>query len=145
MPNADTKCQILHDHYKESFAHIREREKQRDRLFLILIALFGLLAFEVLYPTAVVLSTVELPVANVKLDVSYLPLSAILSTTWVFVLAILLRYGTVAITVERQYAYLHKLEEKISNIFGDVEIYCREGRDYKKNYPIFSWWVWPEV
>lgn len=144
MPNDDTRFQILHDHYKESFAYIRERERQRDRLFLILIALFGLLAFEVLYPTTLsqVLPAVEVPVVNAKLDVSHLPMAAILGTTWVFVLAILLRYGKVTITIERQYSYLHKLEEKISSIIGDAGMYCREGQAYEKKYPAFSWWAW---
>ena len=41
---------ILHDHYKESFSHIRDREKQRDRLFLFLIGVLGLLFLEVQYP-----------------------------------------------------------------------------------------------
>jgi len=144
MPSADTKFQVLHDHYKESFAYIREREKQRDRLFLILVALFGLLAFEVLYPTALIqaLPAIGVPVVNAEVDVRHLPMAVILSTTWVFVLAILLRYGKVTITIERQYAYLHKLEEKISSIIGDAEVYRREGRDYEKDYPMFSWWVW---
>lgn len=140
----DSTIQILHDHYKESFAYIREREKQRDRLFLILIALFGLLALEVLYPIALTraLSAIEIPLAGTKVNVSHLPLAAILSTTWLFVLAILLRYCTATITVERQYTYLHTLEEKISGIIGDVGIYCREGQAYKKKYPAFSSWVW---
>ena len=144
MPSADTKFQVLHDHYKESFAYIREREKQRDHLFLILVALFGLLAFEVLYPTALIqaLPAIGVPVVNAEVDVRHLPMAVILSTTWVFVLAILLRYGKVTITIERQYAYLHKLEEKISNIIGDAEVYRREGRDYEKDYPLFSSWVW---
>ena len=106
--------------------------------------MFGLLAFEVLYPVALTqaISSVEIPVVDAKLDVSNLPLAALLSTTWVFVLAILLRYGSVSITIERQYSYLHKLEEKISNIIGDTEMYQREGLAYEEKYPAFSWWVW---
>ena len=144
MDSSVTNTEILHDHYKESFAYIREREKQRDRLFLILIALFGLLAFEVLYPVALIqaISSVEIPVVDAKVNVSNLPMAAILSTTWVFVLAILLRYGSISITIERQYSYLHKLEEKISTIIGDAEIYRREGLAYEEKYPAFSWWTW---
>ncbi len=39
----DTRLDILHDHYKGSFSHTHEREKQRDRLFLVLTILFALL------------------------------------------------------------------------------------------------------
>ena len=36
MPIDDNvKLEVLHDHYKESFLYIREREKQRDRLLCL--------------------------------------------------------------------------------------------------------------
>ncbi len=34
--------EVLHDHYKETFSQIREREKLRDQLLLALIGLFEL-------------------------------------------------------------------------------------------------------
>ena len=40
----ETPLDVLHDHHKDSFSHVREREKQRDRLFLVLIGLLALLS-----------------------------------------------------------------------------------------------------
>jgi len=133
---------VMHDHYKESFAHIREREKQRDRLFLILIALLGLLFLEVQYPTNIVKLLKEVGKSGIKLDVTALPITVILSVTWTIFLALMLRYCKVSMTVERQYNYLHKLESKISSLLQDDVIYRREGKEYLRDYPIFSEWAW---
>src|SRR3712207_6761355 len=34
------------------------------------------------------------------------------------------------------------LEDKISEELKDDELYRREGRAYKSEYPLFSWWAW---
>ncbi len=47
-----------------------------------------------------------------------------------------------SINVERQYPYLHALEEKISASIGDHNLYRREGRAYLQDYPLFSDWAW---
>lgn len=138
----ETPLDVLHDHYKDSFSHIREREKQRDRLFLILIGLFALLSLQVLYPAAFGGVLGPLKVSGAEVDLGALPLPALLSASWVFTFAIALRYCQVSIDVERQYPYLHALEEKISAAIGDRDLYRREGRAYLQNYPLFSDWAW---
>jgi hypothetical protein len=60
----------------------------------------------------------------------------------VTVLVITLRYCQASTNVERQYKYLHTLEDKISAELQDDELYGREGRAYKSEYPLFSWWAW---
>ncbi|MCG8605328.1 hypothetical protein MJD09_10050 [bacterium] len=138
----EAKLNILHDHYKESFSYIRQREKQRDRLFLIIIALLGLLGFQILYPTGLAETIEKITIGGAELEIAALPLSAVLSTVWTFTLAIVLRYCSATINVERQYKYLHSLEETIADILGKDGVYQREGRRYKENYPIFSKWAW---
>ena len=49
----EKQLDILHDHYKETFARMREVEAKRDRLFLGVIGLFALLSLEIGYPAAV--------------------------------------------------------------------------------------------
>lgn len=139
---SDTRLEVLHDHYKDSFSYIREREKERDRLFLILIALFVLLAFEIQYATDFLSALSAITILGVKANLSTLPLAALLGATWLFVLAITLRYCQATISVERQYDYLHTLEDKISARLGDDELYRREGRAYLNKYPTFSDWAW---
>ena len=129
----ETRLDVLHDHYKESFSHIREREKQRDRLFLVLIGLFALLSLQILYPTDFGGALGPLKVSGAEVDIGALPLPALLSASWVFTFAIALRYCQVSINVERQYPYLHALEDKISAAIGDPDLYRREGGEYLRN------------
>jgi hypothetical protein len=136
------RLEVLHDHYKESFLYIRERERERDRLFLILIALFALLALEIQYPINFKGAVGTLSFLGIELNVDALPLPAFLTATWVTVLVLTLRYCQASTNVERQYRYLHTLEDKISAELGDDELYRREGRAYKSEYPLFSWWAW---
>lgn len=139
-----TNLEILHDHYKESFSYIRDREKQRDNLFLVQIALLGLLFLEV-YQTAGIqglLKIMEVSAAGAKLNIGELPSAVVLSVTWTVMLALTLRYCQTSISVERQYGYLHGLEEKLSSLLGDKDVYRREGKAYLAEYPLFSEWVW---
>lgn len=129
------RLDILHDHYKESFSHIREREKYRDRLFLVLIGLFALLIFEVGYPIQFGGSLDSVSVAVGQFDLRAIPLPPLLSATWVFTFAVVLRYCQVSINVERSYDYLHSLETTISPLLGGNGIYRREGSHYQDDYP----------
>jgi hypothetical protein len=83
----------------------------------------------------------RLNVSGAEVDLGALPLAALLSASWVFTFAIALRYCQVSINVERQYSYLHTLEEKISEALGDPDLYRREGRAYLRDYPLFSDWA----
>jgi len=138
----NTKLDILHNHYKESFLYIREREKQRDRLFLFVIALIGVLFLEIQYSSvfSTILGNVKLEF--VKLNLSVMPISVFLSVTWTYLFIVVLKYCQLSINIERQYSYLHRLENKISTFFEDKDIYCREGKAYLDKYPLFSELVW---
>lgn len=139
---SDVQLEVLHDHYKESFFYIRDREKQRDRLFLIVLGLLTLIAVEILYPADFGGALDGFEFLGAQVDISSLPLAAILSSSWMFTFALSLRYCQVCINVERQYEYLHGLEEKISKQFESAQLYSREGKSYLENYPLFSDWAW---
>ncbi len=133
---------ILHDHYKESFALIREREKSRNRLFLLVILLVGILFLQIQYPINFKAAIGNLKLPNASFSLDSLPLSSLLSLTWTFLFVITLQYCQQSINVERQYNYIHLLEEKISDLLGDTDVYRREGKAYIKDYPAFSNWTW---
>lgn len=119
----DKKLEILHDHYKESFSYIRDREKQRDKLFSIIIALIGVVFLEVQY-SAIFGSTIKTIKLNFfEMDLGLMPVAIFLSITWTYLFVIVLKYCQLSILVERQYDYLHKLEDRISNFFGDLTTY----------------------
>ena len=133
---------ILHDHYKESFTQIREREKRRDKTFLLLAVLLGLLFLEVEYPTVVKDLFKETSASAVKIDPSMVPIAILASLTWSLLLVFVIRYCQMCITVDRQYDYLHMLEDRLSPLVGDGKLYRREGKVYLDDYPAFSKWAW---
>jgi hypothetical protein len=137
-----TRLDVLHDHYKETFSYIREREKQRDRLFLVLIGLFALLVLEIQYPAGFGDALGKVKILDAEVDLSVLPLPGLLGVSWVLTFAIALRYCQAAINADRQYGYLHGLEDKISAELGDDALYRREGRSYLEEYPLFQDWAW---
>jgi len=133
---------LLHDHYKETFALIRERETQRDRLFLWLLVIFALLVIEIQYPANFNGVLGHVNVAGNNIDLQQLPLARLLNVSWVFTAAFVLKYCQVAKAVERQYTYLHMLEDRISDSLGDADLYRREGRAYREQYPHLLNWAW---
>ncbi len=141
MPG-DPQLSIIHDHYKETFALIRERERLRDRSFGFLIGLFALLALEIYYPAQVGVSLGVLHVLGTDIDVKQLPLALLIDATWVFSLTIALGYCRTTANVERQYPYLHHLEDWMSSALGDDSLYRREGHVYLTGFPAFLTWAW---
>lgn len=138
----EKQLEILHDHYKETFARVREGERSRDRLFLWVIALFALLVLEIGYPSEFSGSVGKVGVLGGELDLTALPLPALLNATWVLMLAVVLRYCQTTIWVNRQYPYVHSLEDVISPELGGGNIYRREGEVYLENYPMLLDVAW---
>lgn len=140
---ADDVSNILNDHYKDSFSHIREREKQRDRLFLLIVALLGTLVLALRYSIALPEALSELSVAGLKIELSKVPLPVIISGTWTFLSILLLRYCQVTIHIEKQYHYLHTLEERLSTTIGESNAISRESAAYYvSKSKCFRHWVW---
>lgn len=140
--DSDSSLTILHDHYKETFARIRELEKTRDRHFLIVIALYGFLALQIAYPAEFSGSVDTITLLGTQLKLGSLPLAALLSATWVFTFAIGLRYCQGSLAIDRQYPYLHELERTISPLVGGGNLYQREGEVYLNKYPLMLNGAW---
>ena len=129
---------ILHDHYKESFSRILEREKQRDLLFLVLVAILGALFLAIQYPAHIQGLLKE----STEIALDTLPIPVTTSATWTVFCVVMLRYCQLSLAIERQYAYLHRLEDAVSSLLGHTSVYSREGRTYLADYPMFSTWTW---
>lgn len=138
----DKQLDILHDHYKETFTRLREAETLRDRLFVWLIGLFALLILEIGYPAAVGDALGTFTIGGGELNLQALPLPALLNATWVLTLTIGLRYCQITVLVQRQYPYLHALEEAISPCVGGGDLYQREGKVYLREYPLLLNVAW---
>ena len=130
----------IHDHYKDTCEIISEAIKRRDRLMLFVLLTLGFFAFQTIFPT--VSNTVVNDFLNFKFGLSLkLNLAVVGNIVWFLLLIFTLRYFQVAVFVERQYAYIHQLEEKLNKIMGQ-ELITREGKSYYHKYPIFSDWMW---
>lgn len=133
--------EILYDHYKDTFSHIRDREKQRNRAFFIVIALVGLLFLEVGYPANLAQLLGEVDASPIKLSLRAIPVPALLSATWTFLVVVVLQYCQTSVHIERQYNYLHVVENELSADYGGV-IFRREGKAYCDDYPLLTRWAW---
>lgn len=133
---------LLHDHYRDTFGYIRDREQRRDRLFVILLVMFVLLAFQTIYPATVGETVGKLSLAGLEIRLQDLPLPALLDATWVLTLLTGLKYCQTTLAVERQYPYLHRLEAGIGKQLQDSTLFSREGKSYLVDYPLVLNWAW---
>jgi len=131
---------ILHDHYKETFGHIQSYLKLRDRLFAYLLLTVTVMLFQMYSPTGSTEAISELLTKKLELktpiDVSFLS-----SVVWFVLLSLVVRYFQTVVHVERQYDYIHKIEDELSTEYGR-KAFTREGKSYLENYPLFSSWAW---
>jgi len=136
--NDDKKIELLCDHYKDTFLHIKDALKQRDRFFLFVVLLIVLFLFQLYSPknfgeSLSALISSQIGISN-KIDLTFVS-----SLLWFLLLASSIKYYQTVVFIERQYKYLHSLEDYI-NPFFDGKAFIREGRSYLSNYPIFSHW-----
>ena len=140
---SEALANVLHDHYKDTFSHIRERERQRGRLFLIVLGLIALVLFQLHHSLLLQQAVTEVSIAGFKLNLSKIPFPVLLSTSWMFLAVFLLRYYQVVIHIEKQYDYLHPLESRLSKALGEDGSIRRESIGYTtKKASLFRHWVW---
>jgi len=121
---------VIHDHYKDTFAYIREREAQRDKLFVVLALLLTLHLMIIRYAAAIANTAATVSVLGVSVDIESVPLPAVLSLSWTLLAALTLRYFQVTVHIDKQYDYLHPLEERLSSALGQPGMIAREGAAY---------------
>jgi hypothetical protein len=134
----DARLILLHDHYKDSFAHLREYVKLRDLFFMYLLA--GLVAlFLDIKPSnesATLLSRILASHAGIEILKPYY----VRALMWFIMLFLIIRYFQITLLIERQYPYIHRLESELNELY-EKSLFGREGEAYLKNYPHFGDWV----
>ena len=136
----DTKLQVLHDHYKDSFTHLQNHLKLRDRVFILILIVLLLMSFQITSPKESGEVITQLVTQKLGLTIA-IDISFIGSIIWFGLLGLVVRYFQTAVHIERQYKYIHNIEEQISPNF-DKKIFTREGKSYLSDYPLFSNWTW---
>jgi len=137
----DTKFTALCSHYSDTFANIKESIKLRDKLTALILLALAFLALYTFWPTDAItafsgMSEQKLGFA-VSVDAGFLS-----SIIWFALLIVIVRYTQVVIYIERQYKYIHKIEEELHKHFDNGVAFTREGKSYLKDYPKFSDWIW---
>lgn len=135
----DKKIELLTDHYKDTFVHLTEYRKLRDRLFSLILLTITLLLFQIYSPTEAGAAIGQFIAKKLELQ-NAINISFIGSIIWFALLGFVIRYFQTVIHIERQYDYIHNLEEQISNHYKG-KAFTREGKSYLTNYPLFSNWT----
>jgi hypothetical protein len=139
MPSEETKFQILHDHYKDTFAHIQDFLKLRDRFFFLILIVVTLMLFQIYSPAESGVTISEFVAKQLELK-NPIDISFVGSILWFGLLGLVIRYFQTVVHLEKLYEYIHKLEEQISPNY-DNKAFTREGKFYLSDYPLFSKWT----
>jgi len=139
--SSDIKFAALHEHYNDTFENIKESIKFRDKLTALILLVLIFMALYVFWPTDAISAFSQISVQKlgfvVNIDKSFLG-----SIIWFILLVTIVRYTQVVVYIERQYAYIQRIEKELQNHYDDEIVFTREGESYLKKYPKFSDWVW---
>lgn len=136
----EAKFNNLCSHYRDTFDVHRTSMKQRDTLFYGLLIILSVFTLQ-LSSTETVASIVSEFISKstgIKLGGNIDFISTFL---WLFMLGFTTRYYQLVIEIERQYRYLHVLEENLNTFYPRSKVFTREGKFYLSKYPLFSNWV----
>jgi len=131
----------LCSHYKDSFDIHRATIKQRDALFYGLLIILAVFTLQMSSADAVanMLNEYVAKLSGVKLGNN---LDFMATLMWFLLFGFSTRYFQVVLEIERQYGYLHALEEQLNSNYSNSKAFTREGEAYLSKYPLFSNWVW---
>ena len=134
------KMQLLHDHYKDTFFFIQEYLKLRDRLFLFILIVVTFMLFQLYSPASAGEAVSHFITSKLELK-SPIDITFIGSIIWFGLLSLVVRYFQTVVHIERQYKYIHQIEEQLSAEYAN-KVFTREGKSYLNDYPLFSSWAW---
>ncbi len=137
----EAKFNNLCSHYKDTYEIHLKSIKQRDTLFYALLVILALFSLQV--TSAELVNSALSGYVNKQLDISIDKNSNLFGTLlWLLLFGFSSRYYQTVIQIERQYGYIHHLEELISKKYPNTRAFTREGKSYLDEYPIFSNWIW---
>lgn len=139
----EKRLEILYDHYKNTFIQIQDKEKKRNYLFFVIIGFLGFLILQFIYSIALPEVVRQINILGFTFSLREIPIPVIISLTWTFFSMLVIRYYQIIVHIEKQYNYLHKLEEQLSNYLDKSQLISRESSGYLTDqYSCFRHWVW---
>jgi hypothetical protein len=137
----ETEFNNLCSHYKDTYEIHLASIKQRDTLFYALLVILALFSLQVTSMDLV--NSALSSYVNKQLDISIDKNSNLFGTLlWLLLFGFSSRYYQTVIQIERQYDYIHHLEEIVSSRYAGTRAFTREGKSYLGEYPLFSNWIW---
>ena len=132
------KLLLLHEHYRDTCGVMQQQRRARDRYFYLVILVLVIALYDVATPEG--FATTIADVLKTRFGLSKSPdLAYIRTLLWFLMLGLTVRYGQAALGVERQYRYIHELENTLSeHVKGGFR---REGDAYLSQYPLFLSWA----
>lgn len=130
------RVEILYDHYKESCELAKKNEVTRNKLFILVCILLGLL-FLFSYDQNSMLGLIQSWISgNYNCDLMFSS-NIIQAILWIVLFIFTLRYLGLNINLDRSYSYIHKLEDEINEEETKITV-TREGKSYLNNYPVLN-------
>ena len=142
MNSVDDKkhLDILYDHYKDTFTWVRSYISSRDQLLFLILLVLAVMLLQIFSPrdSGAILS--KLISTKLGFDAPINP-AFVASLLWFALLALAIKYFQIVWIIEKQYEYIHRLEESLSETLTPMDrLFSREGAHYLRNYPLFSEW-----
>ncbi len=133
------KLQILSEHYTHTFDFLQFHLRKRDKLFIGILLLIIIMLFQIYTPdeTSGVITQLISDKLGLKTPVNFLYIQSVI---WFVMLAIIIKYFQTVVCIDRQYDYVHALENILSSQYSDGA-FTREGKSYLSDYPVFLNWV----
>jgi hypothetical protein len=137
--SADTRLIVLNDHYNNTVMDMKKTGHARDKSFITVFVLLGIMAFILVSPEHSQSLLSQLITAKLSIDAS-LSIGFIGSLVWAGLLFTSISYFQAVINLEKIYNYSHRLEEELSQYYSG-SVFTRESKSYLENYPVFSEWL----
>lgn len=130
----ESKYSTLYDHYKESVTYLKNDLIKRDKITVGLLLLFAIYFVIEISPIDSVLLANKYITSKLglALNINYKTLATIIL---LLLLVLIVRYFQICLSIEKQYSYIHCVENKI-NTMSSEELITREGYSYLKEYPL---------
>lgn len=139
-PLAEAKFQNLCSHYKDSYdIHLSSR-KEREIIFYALLFVISFFSLQITSAdfANIAFSEFAKQQSGISIDKNSDFLS---SLSWLLLFGLSAKYYQIHTRIEREYKYLHSIEEIINAYYPKSMAFTREGKSYLSNYPAFSDWM----
>jgi hypothetical protein len=135
MPDKEYKyVELFYDHYKDTFEQIKGYIKRRNICTIIILCLLVFLFFRAFNPmliNSILEELISNNIGNIQIDFEIIITVLYFSLSW-----ILATYYRATLIIEKQYHYIHKIEEQLTDAMKPFRIE-REGKNYLNNYSLF--------